>query len=62
MNKGSLGDNYKKALKRIKHLEGIKKKQEVIIDDLCQLVVNQDKMLGERNMEILKLKEGWKDV
>ena len=62
MKKESLGDNYKKALKRIKHLEGVKKKQETMVDDLCQLVVNQDRMLGERNVEIQKMKEGEKDV
>ncbi len=52
MKKESLGDKYKKALKRIKHLESVQKKNEVIIDDLCQLAVNQDKLIGERNMEM----------
>ena len=56
MKKESLGDKYKKALKRIKYLEGINKKNEIIVADLCQLVINQDKMLGKMNMEMQEMK------
>ncbi len=57
MKKESLGDKYKKSLIRIHKLEEDKKALTERISKLSKLTVEQDILLGKKNIEILKLKE-----
>ena len=57
MKKESLGDKYKKSLIRMRKLEEDKKALTERISKLSTLTVEQDILLGKKNIEILKLKE-----
>lgn len=57
MNNDNLSEKYKKAVKRNNFLQAQNAKLLKKLSGTDKLIVEQDRIIGERNLEILNLKK-----